>query len=441
MLNKHVGVPSSIALLATTLSLPAAEPIKESASQNTLATPSPASVTTPSITALNYSNSPLSQVLDDIAEKSGLIIFTAVDTNAKVSIALRGAISGTPLIDALSAALAPHKMHLELSGRLLKILPEAAARYTGPVTLLSRTNEISKSPTLGTVILPLSTIEPGGLIATLQPYLPENTVAIASADANALVLHGSQRELSRVITIARLLDGAPLGASQISVVPLQHADSTPMAQTIRDVFSAENTASLTNAPSGIITAPDSHSNTIIMRGPAEVLYAAELLVHQLDTKRFEASEFRIFRLRYADASDIATVIDGIFPKGTTEDFQVEATTTPRVQNRDDVVAVPDPRSNTLILRAPTSIVPTLGGLIATLDRDSDKAQKVHVFNVANADPVVVAARLQELFQATAGTIVSSSSQATSALLQRAQQQTQTTTTATTRATGQRQQAP
>ena len=150
------------------------------------------------------------------------------------------------------------------------------------------------------------------------------------------------------------------------------------------------------------------------------------MVHQLDTKRFEASEIRIFRLRHADASDVATVIRGIFPQGSTEEFQVEATTTTRVENRDDVVAVPDARANTVILRAPTSIVPALEGLIATLDRDSDRVQRVHVFQLANADPVSVAAQLQELFQSAGGTSGAISPQMTSALIQRAQRQLQTT---------------
>lgn len=197
-----------------------------------------------------------------------------------------------------------------------------------------------------------------------------------------------------------------------------------MAATIRGIFSGENSAALTNTPAGtatltesgtspirangrraeaLIAAPDTHSNSLILRGPAEVVYAAELLAHRLDTRRFEASEIQIFRLRYADATEIATVVSGIFPKGSTDEFQLETTSAPPVGGRDDVIAVSDARSNTLILRAPSSIVPTLAGLIEALDHDSDKVQKVTIFQLSNADPVNVATRLQELFQVNGST--------------------------------------
>lgn len=448
MFEKHVRVPSSVALLAATASLPAATPppaeiSRPDTNQAPLTVPGTGAFTASLLTTFEYTNAPLSRVLDHIAERSGLIIFSAVDTTSKVSLTVRGEVSNSNLIEALSAALAPHNLHLDISGALLKILPGSAAKYTGPVTFLLRDAQVPKSATVSTVILPLTNIEPVGLISTLQSYLPNNTLAIASADANALVLHGRQRDLSRLITIARLLDGAPPSASQIKVVPLQFADSTPMAEMIRGIFSGENSAALPNTPAGtttltesgtspsransrrseaLIAAPDTHSNSLIMRGPAEAVYAAELLAHRLDTRRFEASEINIFRLRYADATEIATVVSGIFPKGSTDEFQLETTSAPPVEGRDDVTAVSDARSNTIILRAPSSIVPTLAGLIEALDHDSDKVQKVTIFKLSNADPVNVAARLQELFQANGSTAASSTPPATSALIQRAQQQ-------------------
>ena len=446
MLNKNM----SLALLATSLSLRAADvSTKQAPHDSPLILQAPRPSGTNTFTHQAFLNAPLSEVLDVIAEKTGLIVFSAVDTTAKVSLVIRGEVSTETLIESLSAALAPNKIHLDLSGRLLKVLPESTARYIGPVEVISRDKPTSTSSTVGTIVVPLTTLDPAGLIKTLEAYLPQNTIAIASADAQALILHGRQRELSRVITISRLLDGAPAGATDVAVVPMRFADAASMAKTVREVFPQENTLSATNSLSGaptngessntsttrrerttLIATSDPHSNSLVMRGAAEELYAARLLAGRLDTKQFDTDEITIFRLRHADAQEMATALSGLFPSGTTQALEPETTNPEGLRKRGPVLAVPEARSNTLILRSPSSLVASLSGLIATLDRDSDRVQSVKFYQLSNADPVAVAAILQELFQVPGSTASLNSSQLSSALLQRAQRQSVSSATPT-----------
>jgi hypothetical protein len=108
----------------------------------------------------------------------------------------------------------------------------------------------------------------------------------------------------------------------------------------------------------------------------------------------------------------------------------------RIQKQSQVVAVADPRTQSVIVTASRDLMEQIAGMMEQLDVSSDRDQDVYVFQMKNGDPQQAVQVLQNMFQSssTSRSGTSSSSQ-NSALQQRAVNATTTMGTTTTTTTG------
>ena len=88
------------------------------------------------------------------------------------------------------------------------------------------------------------------LQTTLQPLVPANMQITANADSNSLLITDSQAAIRRIAHIASLLDSSVSSVSTMRIIPLKHADAKEMAQTINDLYSANNNNSNRNVRGG-----------------------------------------------------------------------------------------------------------------------------------------------------------------------------------------------
>ncbi len=63
-----------------------------------------------------------------------------------------------------------------------------------------------------------------------------------------------------------------------------------------------------------------------------------------------------------------------------------------------VLAVPDPRTSSVIVTASKTLMPQIAEMIAELDADKGRKEVVGFYDLQNADPQDVYNNLQELFQ-------------------------------------------
>jgi len=63
-----------------------------------------------------------------------------------------------------------------------------------------------------------------------------------------------------------------------------------------------------------------------------------------------------------------------------------------------VLAVPDPRTSSIIVTASKTLMPQIADMIAELDSDKGRKEVVGFYDLRNADPAEVYNNLQELFQ-------------------------------------------
>ena len=99
-----------------------------------------------------------------------------------------------------------------------------------------------------------------------------------------------------------------------------------------------------------------------------------------------------------------------------------------------VLAVPEPRTSSVIVRAAKELMPEIASIVTQLDASSAKKQKVFVYSLDNADPQQLLPILQEMFQTTTTGNRNSANQ-NSALSQRIQAGNQQISTGQGNSTG------
>jgi len=170
----------------------------------------------------------------------------------------------------------------------------------------------------------------------------------------------------------------------------------------------------------VVAVADERSNSLVVSAPVEQMSLVQELVEQVDTNVEDVTELRVFRLKNADPQEMADVLANLFPDPTTSDNQsgrggqlrfgggpfggfgggrqASADVSSRLQQQSKVTAVPDPRTGSIVVSASRDLMEQIGQMIAQLDSDPAKKQKVFVYTVENTDPTAVEDILRGLFE-------------------------------------------
>lgn len=173
---------------------------------------------------------------------------------------------------------------------------------------------------------------------------------------------------------------------------------------------------------------DKNTNSLIVSASEQNLKIIRELVAKLDQKLFSEPETRVFALKYADATEVANELNQAFSRTARnvfsaagfgggaggfsgrqqfqgqQQFQQPSQTTSGgtgVLGLPELVAVPDVRTNTVIVTTTAQQMESIGRLIEQLDQDiADYGEDTKVFVLEHADAANVASVLNELFSTT-----------------------------------------
>jgi general secretion pathway protein D len=229
------------------------------------------------------------------------------------------------------------------------------------------------------------------------------------------------------------------------IIPLRQIGAAQAAKDIATLI-PESTA---------ITANDDSNSLIVTDTQINVRHIVEL-VSQLDGSTASDTELKIFRLRNADATEMAGLITNLYSADASGSANAasgaaafRAAIFSRFASRGSrrggptpggsgsagapssthapvpTTAIADPRTNSVVVTAARETLAQIGEIIRGLDTSDAQKQHVHVYSLENADVQQVEAVLKELFPSTT-TNNSSSATPPDALTARAASNTQQT---------------
>ena len=422
--------------------------------------PAPAIAAAPEGIRLNFRGAQLSEVLDYLSEAAGFVIIQDSVPQGEITVVSHQPLSADEAADLLISILHEKGYGAVRNGRILKIVPLSLAHQQYlPVQSGADPEAIRRSDELVTQIIPVRYVAATELLANLQPLMAENTKLSANESSNSLVMTDTMSNIRRTVEIIRALDTSIADISTLQVFPLQYADATEMAEVISGLFedTSRNTAANQRGGRGggpaamfermqrgggdggqtsvgeaqerqaafrVVAVADERSNSLVVAAPAEVMPTIQELVAQMDTNVEDISEVRVFPLQNADAMELAQVLTGLYEEAQESSQQntrgpgfggpfsrqpgqrggaAETDSSSRSLQQTKVVAVGDPRTNSLIVSAARESMMQIAELVGRLDSSASKRERVYVYPLQHADVDNVAAILRGMFDANAST--------------------------------------
>lgn len=414
----------------------------------------PASPAADGMLRLNFQGVPLDTVLDYMSRAAGFVIVRSVTVGGRVDVVSHEPLTPEEAVTLLDTILAEKGYAAIRNGRILTIVSRDDARTRAiPVVRGNDPQTIPNSEQMVTQVIPVRHARAKELIADLQGLLPSQARISANESSNAIVITDTQSSIRRVAQIVQALDQSISEISALRVFPLRYADAKNTADLINRIFAQSPTAGQSGAPntrqffsqfrggggggrggdnqenanpesvalqasSRVLAAADERTNSVVVSAPDNAMATIADLVASVDRSTDILTEVRVFTLRNSSATEMATIVTGIFSEqaqtgrnqqGGRQRFfgpggfggggnnQQANQQSERQQTENRVVAVADARTNSIVVSAVSEIMEQVARVVTELDQNPAKAKRVYTYSLNNARPEDVAAMLDEMF--------------------------------------------
>lgn len=228
-------------------------------------------------------------------------------------------------------------------------------------------------PAQASAALELLAVDPKGQRLVKSGVLAEVRLS-ADPRLNVIIVHAPPESMELLAALIRQLD-TPGAAAQIKVFRIINGDATAVANMLRSLIP-------TGGPPGPPLAPpaegesalipmrfsvDTRTNSIIAVGAPSDLRIVEALVIRLDEQDVQQRQTAVYRLKNAPALDVAQAINDFLRSQRQLQLAAPGVLSPFQQLESEVVVVPEPVSNALILSATPRFFKEIADLIEKLD--------------------------------------------------------------------------
>ena len=208
--------------------------------------------------------------------------------------------------------------------------------------------------------------------------------AVAEPATQSVVVTASE---SNHMIIAELIDGLDVASEfqkETHVYKLMHADAEELSRSLQTVYRASPSRRRGDQPVQI--APDTATNSLLITATQTEMEDLTKLIESLDVAPDleRGNQIKTILLTYGDPYSVVDSITQLF-RGRGR------------RPNEQVVAVADGGSRSVIVSASATNMARVEGLIAQLDTEEGGHQAVHVVQLDNADPASVARTLTEIY--------------------------------------------
>ncbi|MCA9189301.1 MAG: hypothetical protein KDA99_26940, partial [Planctomycetales bacterium] len=192
---------------------------------------------------------------------------------------------------------------------------------------------------------------------------------------NTLIVSSPSENLELIAELIRQLD-VPVDQARIKVFRIENGDAASLLQTLRSLVPSQTTAGggpqLSTTPGESSLTPlrfsvDVRSNSIIATGSEGDLRVVEALLLKLDQITSTQLRTSVYQLRNSPAVDVAASVNQFLVNRRRIEQAVPGTDNPFLEIEREVVVVPEPVANKLILAATPRYFEEISGLIEKLD--------------------------------------------------------------------------
>lgn len=255
---------------------------------------------------------------------------------------------------------------------LAQVLEQAIAGRVGGAAATTATTAAGRS-------LPaLAFRDPDDPDRTIDSGILENVSITPNRRANAVLVAAPRQSLRVVESLIRQLDVLPEAVAEIKVFTLVNSDAATLLQTLRTLFlqlrTQQGDVALASAAGGDGSNPlielsfsiDERTNSILASGSREQLEVVEAIILRLDASDIEERRTDVYRLKNAPAQDVAPALTELLSQQQ-QLAGVQEGTSIQQQLEREIIVVPEPISNSLLISASPRYYDRVTALIEKLD--------------------------------------------------------------------------
>ncbi len=223
--------------------------------------------------------------------------------------------------------------------------------------------------------LELMLVQPNGDKVVASGFLEEVTLT-PDPRTNSIFISGPEASLPLVEQLIEQLDESPAASAQIKVFQVTNSDASDLVTVLRSLFPEAATTStvpqLATAEGESSMVPvrfsvDIRTNTIVATGTAGDLRIIEALLLRLDQTESQERVNRVYRLKNSPATDVAQAVNDFLRSERIVSQAAPGRQNPFQQIEQEVVVVPEPVRNSLIISATPRYFEQILELVEDLD--------------------------------------------------------------------------
>jgi general secretion pathway protein D len=326
----------------------------------------------------NFRGAPLETVLNYMSDAAGYVIVLDTPVRGTVDMWSSHPVSREEAVQLLNIALNKNGYTATVQGRSLVIASKDDAKKKNlPIRTGNDPEEIPANAEMVMQIIPLRHIDATQAARDLGTLLPGSSTITPNQDSNSLVVTDTNLNLKHVVELVSALDTSIDTVSTMRIFRLKNADPYEMAQLISNLYGTP-TQGLNGNRNGQAGAAGGFNRGAFGGfgggGGAAAAIGAALAGGGFGGRGGAAGGFGAAGGRNGRT-------------GTTNRFV-------------PVVAVPDPRTYSVIVTASKEAMPDIADMVSQLDSSPARKQKVFVYTLENADVKQVETTLRNLFQSS-----------------------------------------
>ncbi len=324
---------------------------------------------------INLKEVEINQVVDAVAQITGKNFVIDPRVKAKVSFTTNKNMNPQKLYQTFLALLKVHGFAALDNGDIVEIIPVNVVRDRAQRVTSSQVGDADEWVT---EVISLKHVSANKLVSLLRPLIANEGHLVANPDSNRLIVTDRIANIGRLKEVIARVD-VPYQHSY-EVVSLQYLGADEAVTLLKSLNSG------IDREVGLVIAPDTRANRVILSGAEAQRLSARALLAQLDTPVQNQGRVQVIYLQYAKAVDLAPILQNIAGASSTlaasENNSNDAAvpevgqapiakpvlrTKGKGKSEDDVSIEPDERMNALIISAPPQLITTLREVIRKLD--------------------------------------------------------------------------
>lgn len=254
-----------------------------------------------------------------------------------------------------------------------------AAPGVSPVSPAAQQGGLQRTQDQKSMMLRFVTVDTKGQ-RKLESGILTDVRITADTRANALLVSAPAESMELIEALIHQLDKLPAAEAQIKVFTIVNGDATSLAEMLQALFARAQTGptvqlgvqlgsvSGENQIVNLRFAVDARTNSIIASGTPSDLQVVEAILLRLDDSDVRNRRSVVYRLKNAPAADVATAINQFLQTERQVQQVAPGLLSPFEQIEREVVVVPEPVSNSLIVSATPRYFDEIKKIVEELDQ-------------------------------------------------------------------------